>query len=84
MGLNVQYFSQDNLYAPGPEGLLFGRLFYLIQYAMGVNSIEPPCDWFTTDETPTASNSWIGTNVTGYSNEQFDAACRIGAAFPTG
>ncbi|MBP6209487.1 MAG: hypothetical protein KA473_08595 [Anaerolineales bacterium] len=76
VGLNVQYFSQDNLYAPGPEGLLFGRRFDLIQYAMGVNSIEPPCDWFTTDETPTASNSWIGTNVTGYSNEQFDAACR--------
>jgi peptide/nickel transport system substrate-binding protein len=43
---------------------------------MGVNSIEPPCNWFTTDEIPNASNSWIGTNVTGYTNEQFDAACR--------
>ncbi len=76
IGLNVQYFSQDDLYAPGPNGLLFGRRFDLIEYAMGVNSIEPPCGWFTTDEIPTASNSWIGTNVTGYQNEQYDAACR--------
>jgi peptide/nickel transport system substrate-binding protein len=76
IGLNVQYFSQNDLYAPGPNGLLFGRRFDLIEYAMGVNSIEPPCGWFTSDEIPTASNSWIGTNVTGYQNEQYDAACR--------
>jgi len=76
IGLNVQYFSQNDLYAPGPDGLLFGRRFDLIEYAMGVNSIEPPCGWFTTAEIPDASNSWIGTNVTGYKNEQYDAACR--------
>jgi peptide/nickel transport system substrate-binding protein len=76
IGLNVQYYSQNDLYAPGPEGLLFGRRFDLIEYAMGVNSIEPPCGWFTTEEIPTAGNSWVGTNVTGYNNEQFDAACR--------
>jgi len=76
VGLNVQYFSQNDLYAPGPDGLLFGRRFDLIEYAMGVNSIEPPCGWFTTDEIPAASNSWVGTNVSGYKNTQYDAACR--------
>jgi len=76
IGLNIQYFSQNDLYASGPEGLLFGRRFDLIEYAMGVNSIEPPCGWFTTNQIPTAANSWIGTNVTGYSNQEFDAACR--------
>jgi peptide/nickel transport system substrate-binding protein len=76
IGLNVQFFSQNDLYAPGPEGLLFGRRFDLIEYAMGVNSVEPPCGWFTSAEIPTASNSWIGTNVTGYKNEQYDSACR--------
>lgn len=76
IGLDVQYFSQNDLYAPGPNGLLFGRRFDLIEYAMGVNGIEPPCGWFTTDEIPSASNSWIGTNVTGYKNAQYDAACR--------
>ena len=76
IGLNVQYFSQNDLYAPGPEGLLFGRRFDLIEYAMGVDSIEPPCGWFTSAEIPSPSNSWIGTNVTGYKNEKYDAACR--------
>ena len=76
IGLNVQYFSQNDLYAPGPDGALFGRRFDLIEYAMGVNSIEPPCDWFTSSEIPTTDNSWIGTNVTGYRNEEYDTACR--------
>jgi len=76
IGVNAQYFSQNDLYASGPSGLLFGRRFDLIEYAMGVNGIEPPCGWFTTTEIPTASNAWIGTNVTGYKNEQYDAACR--------
>jgi peptide/nickel transport system substrate-binding protein len=76
IGLNVQYFSQNDLYAPGPDGLLFGRRFDLIEYAMGVNGVEPPCGWFTSAEIPTASNSWIGTNVTGYKNKEYDAACR--------
>jgi peptide/nickel transport system substrate-binding protein len=76
IGLNVQYFSQNDLYAPGPNGLLFGRRFDMIEYAMGVNSIEPPCGWFTSNEIPNASNSWIGTNVTGYQNPEYDAACR--------
>ncbi len=76
IGLNVQYLSQDDLYAPGPTGPLFGRHFDLIEYAMGVNGIEPPCEWFTSAEIPTAKNHWIGTNVTGYQNPTYDAACR--------
>ncbi len=76
IGLNVQYFEQNDLYAPGPGGALFGRNFDLIEYAMGVNGIEPPCGWFTASEIPNASNSWIGTNVTAYKNTEFDSACR--------
>jgi peptide/nickel transport system substrate-binding protein len=76
IGINVQYFSQNDLYAPGPIGPLFGRHFDLIEYAMGVNGVEPPCNWFTSAEIPNASNSWIGTNVTGYKNQQYDSACR--------
>jgi peptide/nickel transport system substrate-binding protein len=76
IGLKVQYFEQNDLYSPGPGGALFGRNFDLIEYAMGVNSIEPPCGWFTSAEIPSASNLWIGTNVTAYKNEKFDSACR--------
>ncbi len=80
IGLNVQYFSQNDLYSSGPAGLLFGRRFDLIEYAMGVNGIEPPCDWFTTAQIPNAKNQWIGTNVTGYSNPAYDAACATARA----
>ncbi len=76
IGVNVQYYSQNDLYAPGPQGLLFGRRFDLIEYAMSADGVEPPCAWFTTSEIPNSANHWIGTNVTGYSNPAFDAACR--------
>jgi peptide/nickel transport system substrate-binding protein len=75
IGVKVQYYSQNDLYAPGPEGLLFGRRFDLIEYAMAANGVEPPCDWFTGAEIPNASNHWIGTNVSGYKSADFDAAC---------
>ena len=35
-----------------------------------------PCAWVTSDEIPTEANRWKGTNVTGYSNPEYDAACR--------
>jgi len=75
IGVNVQYYSQNDLYAPGPQGLLFGRRFDLIEYAMSTEGVEPPCDWFTSNEIPNAANHWIGTNVTGYNNPAYDAAC---------
>ncbi len=76
VGLNVQYLSQNDLYAPGPDGVLFGRRFDLAEYAMGINGIEPPCTWFSSTDIPNVSNHWIGTNVTGYKSDAYDAACR--------
>jgi peptide/nickel transport system substrate-binding protein len=75
IGVNVQYYSQNDLYAPGPDGVLFGRRFDLIEYAMAAEAVEPPCDWFTSNEIPNAANKWVGTNVTGYSSKAYDAAC---------
>jgi len=75
VGVNVQYFSQDDLYAPGPEGLLFGRRFDLIEYAMSTDAVLPPCDWFMSGEISIAGNHWVGTNVTGFKNPEYDAAC---------
>ncbi len=70
-----QYYDQNDLYAPGPEGLLFGRRFDLIEYAMATDAVEPPCDWFTANEVPNAANHWVGTNVSGYQSADYDAAC---------
>jgi peptide/nickel transport system substrate-binding protein len=73
--VNVQYLDANTLYAPGPEGVLFGRKFDLVEFAMGSTGIEPPCDWYTSSEVPNVANSWVGTNVSGYTNPAFDAAC---------
>jgi len=73
--INVQYLDANTLYAPGPDGTLFGRNFDLVEFAMGSTGIEPPCDWYTSSEVPNAANNWVGTNVSGYTNPAFDAAC---------
>jgi peptide/nickel transport system substrate-binding protein len=76
IGLNVEFVSPNELYSPGPGGALFGRQFDLAQYALGVESSEPPCHWFDTAQIPTEANSWIGTNITGFRNDEYDAACQ--------
>ncbi len=73
--VNVQYLDANTLYAPGPDGIIFGRNFDLVEFAMGSTGIEPPCDWYTSSQVPNAANSWVGTNVSGYSNPAFDTAC---------
>jgi peptide/nickel transport system substrate-binding protein len=76
IGLNVIYSTAADHYAQGPTGPLFGRQFDLGQYAIGVNSLEPQCSWFVSSRIPNEENNWVGTNVTGYKNLVFDAACQ--------
>ena len=75
IGVNLVHMPFDEFYAPGPDGVLFGRRFDLAQFAMGVPGVEPPCAWYTSPEVPAESNAWIGTNVSGYANPTYDAAC---------
>jgi peptide/nickel transport system substrate-binding protein len=75
--VNVQYLDANTLYAPGPGGVLFGRNFDLVEFAMGSTGIETPCNWYTSSEIPNTANSWVGTNVSGYSNPVFDATCLV-------
>jgi len=78
IGLNLEYYNASDFYAQGPTGPLFGRHFDLAEYAIGVNSLEPQCGWFTTSQIPTEANNWIGTNISGYKNPVFDTACLQG------
>ncbi len=73
---NVQYYDQNDFYAQGPGGPLFGRQFDLAEYAIGVNDNQPPCAWFMTSEIPTQKNNWVGVNVSGYSNPDYDLVCK--------
>ena len=76
IGLNIVFHSASDFYAQGPDGSLFGRTFDFAQYAIGVDTTSPQCSWFTTAQTPNESNDWVGTNVSGYSDPEFDNSCQ--------
>lgn len=73
--MDVIYLEPGTLFAPGPEGILFGRNFDLAEFSWqaGVQSF---CDYYTTDQIPTPDNSWVTVNLTGYSNPTYDEACQ--------
>jgi peptide/nickel transport system substrate-binding protein len=73
--LNIQYEDPVQLYAPGEEGLIFGRNFDIVQLAWKAG-LEPPCLLYTTEQIPTQGNHWLGVNVAGYSNPAYDQACQ--------
>ena len=66
-------------FAPGPAGAVFGRQFDLAQFAW-LNRIEPNCGLYLTDNIPGSTqlgyNGWEGINVSGWSNEAYDTACK--------
>ena len=72
--VNVQTTPPETLYAPAPDGALFGRKFDLAQIAWQAGQ-RMPCDMFTTSQIPTAANQWMGINLGGYSNTAFDGQC---------
>jgi peptide/nickel transport system substrate-binding protein len=76
--VDVQYPDSASLYAPGPQGPLFGRAFDLAEFAIRSLGLEPPCEWYSSGEVPNLANHWVGTNISGYSNPAFDAACQAG------
>lgn len=75
---NPLHVDSDELFAPGPQGPVFGRQFDLAQFAW-VASLEPPCGLYTSDEIPGPypdyPKGWGGGNASGYSSAEFDQAC---------
>jgi peptide/nickel transport system substrate-binding protein len=88
-GINVDLYSQDagSWFAPGPGGTVFGRRFDMAQIAW-VERLQPDCSLYLTENIPGSPDSgyrgWDGTNVSGWSNEAFDAACRASRAMVPG
>ncbi len=68
----------EELFAPGPDGLLFGRKFDMAEFSWSLSTM-PACRYYTTPQVTRAGNSWIGINISGYSSEEFDAACQSAA-----
>ncbi len=73
--VNVQTLGADALYAPGPEGVLFGRRFDLAQFSWDVGAQAAVCSLFESSQIPSAANHWLGVNVGGFSSPAYDAAC---------
>jgi len=74
IGVQVQTANPGELFGPGPDGLVFGRKFDLVQFSWDTGS-RPNCQLYASSQTPDVENQWIGANVTGYASTEFDAAC---------
>jgi peptide/nickel transport system substrate-binding protein len=65
-------------FADGPEGPVFGRQFDLASLAW-LGRVYPDCTSFTSDNIPGPEDQdfagWRAPNVTGWSDEAYDAAC---------
>lgn len=80
-GIQVELASgpAEQVFAPGPDGSVFGRKFDLAQFAWPVSAM-PACDLFMTRSIPgpypQSPQGWGGANASGFSNPQFDQACQ--------
>lgn len=79
IGVTTNYLPVTDMYAGGPDGVVFGRNFDLAELAWSTGR-QAPCFLYTSAEIPTAKNKWLGTryggvNITGWSNDEYDAAC---------
>lgn len=80
-GIQVKINSQAaaTVYAPGPQGPIFGRHFSLAMFAWPV-AYEPSCWLYTTPEIPGPypqyPRSWGGANAGAFSNPEYDQACQ--------
>lgn len=72
--VTVSSMPPEQLYAPGPEGPLFGRNFDLASVSWRAGVI-PPCEFYVTDQIPALENNWLTLNTGGYSSTTFDTVC---------
>lgn len=71
---NLQVLPVQELFAPGPEGGLFGRQFDLALFSWAAGS-RNQCALYQSWQTPSRDNAWIGTNLSGYQDKAYDQAC---------
>ncbi len=74
VGVNVLSEPAEAVYAPGPDGPLFGRQFDLALLAWAPLP-EADCALYESWQVPSQANDWIGTNIAGFEDSAYDAAC---------
>jgi peptide/nickel transport system substrate-binding protein len=70
---DVEIMPPETLFAPGPEGVLFGRRFDLAQFSWRATA-DPLCDTFLSGQVPDTGR-WDRPNVAGFLDDEFDTAC---------
>lgn len=84
IGVTVTSLSTDELYAPGPDGIVFGRKFNLAFIAWQPLP-DLDCGLYQSWEIPSDDNQWIGTNIAGLMDEMYDQSCSAASlALPDG
>ncbi len=78
IGVDLETLSTGGLYAPGPEGPLFGRQFDLALIAWG-GGPRPDCRFYQSQAIPSAGNQWVGINIAGLAQPDYDRACASAA-----
>lgn len=73
--LVVKNVYPTELYAPGPDGVLFGRNFDLAQFTWQAGRTNP-CFLYSSSQIPSEGNLWVGANITGFSNPEYDLTCQ--------
>ncbi len=72
--VDIQALPLSELYRPGPDGLMFGRNFELALVSWQPENMDY-CQFYTSDQIPSSINSWVGTNLAGLNNVEFDETC---------
>jgi peptide/nickel transport system substrate-binding protein len=84
--LELLYGPGSEIYAPGPEGPVFGRRFDLAQFAWSTGN-QPACDLWISRQIPGDPNledenggalfpyGWGGANAAGFRESAYDLAC---------
>ncbi len=73
--VTLETMPAGDFFADGPAGPVFGRQFDLASFAWTANA-DPRCDRYASDEIPSTANGWSGSNVAGFSDAAYDAACQ--------
>ncbi len=72
--LRINAMPPSDLYAPGPDGPLFGRDFDMALIAWQPLP-ELDCGYYLSWQIPDAANQWVGTNTAGITDPTYDRAC---------
>ena len=80
VGVEIVSGPANEVFAPGPQGTVFGRAFDLAQFAWPFGQ-QPACYLYLNEAVPGEDLAlfkygWGGWNISGYSNPEYDAACQ--------